>query len=284
MNGPSEDWLERANSRFAQENVEHRHRPWQAWRELAREVNLPISLSDPAVKRIFDWFRDHTKAGSQLIGPMYVGAFYYDVEVWPITVPVFYGTVQLNVLDSLPSMPEAIKRRLLNDGHTIGGLNATFADCLDVALQAPELEKTSTLAAFGRQLLGSGRETLGAAVELLLLARPNPKALGNARFATEILLKSFLAVKEGLNEEKARKDYGHRLDKLLARALEVAPNSDFCQLQPRVGIFPPVEERYESNQWPLLTLWNGYSFALHTAATVVRLISGKDVRKGMNSN
>jgi hypothetical protein len=282
MDAPSDEWLEQTNVQFGKDNIPHRQRPWLAWRKWAMESGQSLAPSDPAVKRIFEWFKEHTKEGSQQIGNLYVGTFLYDAEVWPVAVPVFFGTRALRPLDSLPSMPESVKTRLHNNERAWSGLVAAFADCLDVGLLPQRCAADFALSPDARKWLASGGATLSAASELLLLRNPNPKALGTARFATEIFLKSYLAAKDGLTDAGAKKEYGHNLSTLMRRVLEIAPpGSDFAEIEPRLTIFPDEQERYENNIWPVLTLWNGYSVALHTAATVLRLLTGEDSRKAM---
>jgi hypothetical protein len=278
---PSDEWLEKINAKFSAEGTPHRQRPWLAWKQWAVESGQTLGLSDPLVKRIFAWFKENTKEGSQLIGNLYLGALYHDAEMWPVVLRPFYGSAELRPLEALPSMPDRIKQRLAANAGAMRDLMSAWTDCLELGLRAENVRDDPTLGTFTRQLLTSGGETLSAAGELLLLRNPNPKALGNARMATEIYLKAFLAAKNGQTDETAKKDYSHSLRKLMRRVLEISPGSEFAAIEPRLVIFPPNEEKYESNPWPTHTLWEGYSTALHTAATVLRLLTGEDVRKAM---
>lgn len=116
MREPPDEWLERINSELGTKGISHKQRPWLAWSEWAKESGQSLTLSDPAVRRIFEWFKKNSKS----------------------------------------------------DSH-----------------------------------------------------------------------------------------------------------------QPRVTVLPDVNERYQSKQWPVVTLWNGYMVALHTAATVLRLLTGEDARKAL---
>lgn len=279
MDRPSNEWLERMNAQLGAENVPHKTRPWEAWTRWGAESGHVLGLSDPEAKRIFAWFRENTKAGSQQVGPFYVGAFYYDAEFWPIELPIVFGTAVLKPLDWLPTMLDSLKTRLHNTEPYWTGYVETFADCLDVSLLAAKASQDSILPQFARQLLASGGDMLSAAAELLLLKHPNPKALQDARMATEMFLKAFLVAKDGLTEKQVKDEYSHNIAKAMKRALVLAPGSDFAQMEPELSVFPPIEERYESNKWPNGTLWKGYAVALRTAATVLRLLTGEDVRK-----
>lgn len=98
---PDDRWLESINDAFRAREVPHAQRPWEAWREWSMQLGISVSMSDPSVKRIFEWFRENTKAGSQDIGSIYVGTRYYDACFWPVTVPVVLGRVKLIAQNSL---------------------------------------------------------------------------------------------------------------------------------------------------------------------------------------
>ena len=92
MHELTEEWLEKKNENFRKSDVPHMQRPWLAWSEWAKLTGKPIAMNDDVVAKIFSWFEKNTKAGSQQIGPMYTGAYYYDSCFWPIFVPVVCGT------------------------------------------------------------------------------------------------------------------------------------------------------------------------------------------------
>ena len=105
--------------------------------------------------------------------------------IWPVVVPVFFGTVELRPPDSLPSMPEPVKARLHEDEPPWSGFVFALLDCIDVSLHPPRCRENVALSPYAHQLIASGGETLSAAAELLFLRNPNP-ALATAGFATEI--------------------------------------------------------------------------------------------------
>jgi hypothetical protein len=159
-----------------------------------------------------------------------------------------------------------------------------FADSVDVALHIDEAQRAGCSVELCRSLLESAYHTLRGVPPLLLMPLPSPKAMQASRFASEIFLKAFLAAKDALTEEIAKKSYGHRLDLLAKRCRDVAPSSDFDQVLGQAGLFPPVEERYQNTDWKAADLWSGYRTALLTAATVVRKLTGQDARAGFRVN
>jgi len=280
---PSEKWLEALNAQMAKDGTAHRGRPWRAWLLWAQETGAPLDLEHPDVRRIFEWFAANTKTSSQLLGPMYLGAFYYDAEFWPLRVPIVFGTVRLDLVELLSSMPRAVVSRMTTDPAAVAMLMNVFADSVDVAFHFDDAQRSACYSEFGRSLMKSAYNTLRGVAPLLLMSVPSPNAIQASRFAAEIFLKAFLAAKDGLTETTAKKLYGHCLDRLAARCLEIAPNSDFGQVLSQVGVFPPVEERYQSIEWKGANLWDAYATALLTAATVVRILTGQDSRPAFAS-
>src|SRR5947209_3949786 len=112
---PTDEWLEQINEELRKKDVPHKQRPWEAWMEWSKYAGVSSSLGDEDVKKIFDWFEKNTKAGSQYFGPMYMGSLYYDTCFWPIFIPVVFGRVKLDASNSLRTMPETIKSRLMKD-------------------------------------------------------------------------------------------------------------------------------------------------------------------------
>lgn len=274
---PSEQWLDLVNAGMAKDGTPHRGRPWRAWSLWVQETGVALELEHSDVRRIFEWFAANTKTSSQLLGPTYLGVFYYDAEFWPLLVPIAFGTVRLDPIESLRSMPGPVVSRMVKDASAVALLTNVFTDSVEVAFHVDEALRTACSSEFCRSLLESAYQTLRGVVPLLLMSRPSPKAMQASRFATEIFLKAFLAAKDGLTETMAReKPYRHRLDPLAKRCLEIAPASGFSQVHKRVRIFPPVEERYQNVDWKGAELWDGYAVALLAAATVVRILTGQD--------
>jgi hypothetical protein len=274
-----DEWLETVNEGFSKNDIPHKQRPWLAWGEWSKYTGMPISMNDKIVKRIFSWFEKNTKAGSQLIGPMYTGAFYYDSCFWPIFVPVIYGTVKVNARDSLKTMPETILVRLWSDRKKLLEYVAVWSDCFDYALGLDDILKSSTTVGFAQDLLNSGDQQLNATIALLLEQTPNSKAMESARMSTEMFLKAFLAKKAGLTEKDAKNKIRHNLEKALKACLTVDPKSELRAIVTNLKAFPDIGDRYKGTDKSLKELWSTYAFAQSAGTTVIRSLSGRDVRK-----
>jgi hypothetical protein len=274
-----EEWLQTLNEGFSKNDIPHKQRPWLACGEWSKYTGIPISMSDEIVKRIFSWFDKNTKAGSQLIGPMYTGAFYYDSCLWPVFVPIIYGTVRVNARDSLKTMPESILARLWIDRKKLPEYIAVWSDCFDYALGLDDILKSSALVEFAQDLFNSGDQQLNATISLLLEQTPNPKAAETARMSTEMFLKAFLATKVGLTEEDAKKKFGHNLERTLKACLTVDPKSELCTIGSNLQAFPDIGDRYKGADKSPKELWITYAIAQSVGTTVVRSLSGRDVRE-----
>jgi hypothetical protein len=233
-------------------------------------------MNDVVVSKIFSWFDKNTKAGSQQINPMYTGVFYYDSCFWPVFVPIIYGTVKINACDALKTMPESIVKQLWKDRGELEQYVSVWADCIDYAFGFENLQETGTHGKFAQGLLKSGNQELNALVALLLERIPNSKSMESARMSTEMFLKTFLAAKDGLNENGAKNKIGHDLEKALNACLAVDPNSELKIICSSLKLFPRVEDRYKGIERTPKELWSTYAVAQFIGATVVRTLSGRD--------
>ncbi|MDQ4119873.1 MAG: hypothetical protein M3209_00215 [Acidobacteriota bacterium] len=279
---PTDEWLEQINEEFRKRDVSHKQRPLEAIFEWAKYAGTSISLGDEDAKKIFEWFEKNTKAGSQNIGSMYVGVLYYDSCFWAIYIHVAFGIrVRVDAADSLKTMPETIKSRLLKDKQEFIRYASVWADCLDYGFGIEEVIEDKVISIFGQELFSSGNQQLKATVSLLLENNPNSKAMESARMATEMFLKAFLASKVGLTEKQAKEKIGHGLEKALNMCLDIDKNSELQLIQPDLSVFPEIGDRYKGTNKTLLELWIGYAIAQFTGATVIRSLTGRDVRKTM---
>lgn len=274
-------WLEKTNENFHKSDVPHLQRPWLAWGEWAKLTGKPIAMNDEVVGKIFSWFEKNTKAGSQQIGPMYTGAYYYDSCFWPLFVPIVYGTVKINARDSLKTMPESIGNKLWMDRIRLDEYVSVWADCFDYAFGFDDLHKTSTHGNYFNELLSGGNQQLNATVALLLERKPNSKSMESARMSAEMFLKAFSAAKVGLTDKEAKDKIGHDLEKALNACLAIDADSELKNIHHNLKLFPGIGERYKGTERTPKELWRAYAVAQFIATTVVRSLSGRDVRKNI---
>ncbi len=282
----TERWLEDTNEELRKSDISPRKRPWIAWEKWARYAGTP---DDGVVKTIFGWFEKNTKAGSQQMGPLYTGAYYYESCFWPVFIPIGYGTVKLDqrdARDALKTMPESIVAQLFGDQEKVVEYAlGVWVDCFDYAVGLDGLKKTGGFGRFAQELLNSGDQQLRATVALLLQDRPSPKAMECARMSTEMFLKAFLAAKDGLTEKDAmnNKKFGHHIEKALNRCLIVDTKSELRDIQPYINVFPDIADRYKGSDKAPQELWRAYANAQSAGTTVARVLSGRDMRKTLKA-
>lgn len=278
----TDKWLEKINEGFSKNDIPHQRRPWFAWAEWGRITGTMSGLNDEVAKKIFAWFEKNTKAGSQQVGPMYVGAYYYDSCFWPVVVPIVFGTVRLNPRDFLKTMPESVITRLWSDKKKLVEYVSVFADCVDYVFGIEDIQNRKTFCQFAKELLRSGDQQLKAVVSLVLESSPNSKSIESARMSTEMFLKALLAAKIGLTEKDAQDNIGHNLTKALNACLSVDANSELKTILPHLKVFPSIADRYKGTDKTPKELWRAYAVAQFVGTTVIRLLSARDMRGTIN--
>lgn len=280
----SEDWVANLNKEFRDAGIDQRRRPWEAIRRYSEEFNTAVDISSDVAKTIFKWFEDHSKPGVHQVGSQYEAVYFYDSQFWVVSIPIMYGTVQLNALDCLHEMPDGIKQEMMADHRGAWEYAIYWADCLDYGMGIDDLRKMQGLDEFGYQLLMSANQELRAATSILSQHRPDPRAILNCRMALEIFFKSYIALKNGLTQSEA-KAIGHNLNKGLDRFIEVSGLDDWERTRQLLSVFPEIHERYKEQDITFQRLWDGYSFAHSVGALIVREFTDRNtLQQVMASN
>src|SRR6266496_2402780 len=92
----TDEWLEMLNQEFTREHVPYQQRPFLAWGRWAQHIGSDVEFGEPDVKKIFAWFRLNSPAGAHQAGSFFTGLFYFDAHLWPVEIPIVYGSVTLN--------------------------------------------------------------------------------------------------------------------------------------------------------------------------------------------
>lgn len=271
----SESELEKLNEEFRAEDIEPRKRPLEAIQRISERTNRSINFPSEEADFIFRWFEKNTKPGSHAIGSLHQGAYYYDSTFWSVNIPMAYGFVQLNALDALDGMPQNIKTSLYENRKAIWDYVIFWADCLDFGYAYDDLYKSKNIDRFGRQLLCAGYEELSSATSLLLEHRPNKRAIMNCRMATEMLLKCFIAFKDGLTEDQAKR-LGHNLENIFDRFLDVSNYQHLAEIKSLLRVFPDIHERYKAQEVDNSSLFDGYCFAQSIGALIARAFTDRN--------
>lgn len=280
----SEDWVANLNKEFRDAGIDQRHRPWEAIRRYSEEFNTAVDISSDVAKTIFKWFEEHSKPGVHQVGSQYEAVYFYDSQFWVVSIPIMYGTVQLNALDCLHEMPIGIKQEMMADHRGAWEYAIYWADCLDYGMGIDDLRKTQGLDEFGYQLLMSADQELRAATSILSQHRPDSRAILNCRMALEIFFKSYVALKNGLTQSEA-KAIGHNLNTGLDRFIEASGLNDWERTRQLLSVFPEIHERYKEQDITFQRLWDGYSLAHSIGAVIVREFTDRNtLQQVMASN
>jgi hypothetical protein len=271
----NETELEKLNEEFRKEDIEPRRRPFEALRRISMRTKRSIIFPSVEADFVFRWFEANTKPGSHTVGFQHQGTYYYDSTFWSVNIPIIFGSVQLNALDALHEMPQKIKANLSGNRKDIWDYIIFWADCIDFGYAYDDLYKDKNYDAFGRQLLCAGYEELSSATTLLLEHRPNKRAIMNCRMATEMLLKCFIAFKDGLTETQA-KNLGHNLENIFEKFLEVSGYQHLAEIKNLLRVFPDIHERYKAQEADNLSLFNGYCFAQSIGALIARAFTDRN--------
>ena len=270
---PTEAWLSEVNLDLATKDVPPEGRPWQAFSAYELASGFPVALGSARAKRIFDWFERNTKPGTQIMPPFMLFAYYFDASFWSSPMPVIFGQPSVNPYDSI-QMPPHVFQRLLADSTAALEYARYWALCYDYAYGTDDFLKTGATA-FALNLAVAARDQMTAATALLLEQQPNIRALEASALAMEMVLKLFLAVRDGLTDETARKQYRHGIPDLLSRCTTIAPAAGFASVVADTGVFPPTAERYQKVERSRGDLWRGYALAVRTGAVVMNELTDR---------
>jgi len=275
---PTEEWLNAKNNEFRKADVHPRQRPFRAIEAFSKESDCPVYVPSPVADLIFDWFKQNTPEGSQIIGPLFRGAYYFDSVFWPVYIPLGYGQFQIDALSSLETMPETFKKQIQTDKMELWNYVLLWVDCLDYAYGYDDLRHDSRFKGLAGNFMKSGNKELVAAVALLLQHRPEAKAIESCRMTVEMFLKSVITANAGWSEEQVRKKISHDLNKAAREVISLIDNNELKKLESEYSFFPEIHERYSGKDWKPVDLWRGYCLAQSTATICTRIYSNRDTR------
>lgn len=143
--------------------------------------------------------------GGGYVGPEFTSVFLFQGIFWRMVIPLVFGRVCFNVIESLVMMPADIRHRLCADLIASREYKAHWADCLDYDTGFQMLE-VQPVSGHGQSFVASSRRDLLTCTADLSQGRPNSNAMQAARLATEKAMKAFLCISlcvHGGNAQKA---------------------------------------------------------------------------------
>ena len=270
--------LEEINDDLRREEIPHARRPFEAIMRVSKKLGISISMRSDESDIIFKWFKQREKPGSGAVGGVYKSAFYFDSEFWAVDIPIAYGTVSIGPFDYIRDMPETTIDAL---ARTKGAQYLVFwADCADYGMGFDELRRNKHLDQFGIELLNAADQELRSTVSLLLERRPGARAILTARMATEMFIKSFLALSRGLSQEEA-KSIGHDLETGLKELISASGLTNWQPIIDKLEVFPPIADRYREQSVSSSSLADAFAIAQSLGAVTTREFTNRRIIEQM---
>jgi hypothetical protein len=141
----SEEWLKGINEKFRAQGIPPKARPMLAMSEFSKEFKCNFLVTPEISEQVGQWFKQNTKPGSLAIGSMYQGAYYFDACFWPVTINIIFGSVHVQVFNSLTSMPHSLQEQVSSSRIDMLNLTCLWLDCLDYAYGYDDILKVVPL-------------------------------------------------------------------------------------------------------------------------------------------
>jgi hypothetical protein len=273
-----ETWLTLVNARYRQEEIPPGNRPWRALSDFSKEFKCSVLLDSPISTSIFDWFAANSKPGSQAVGSLFTGSFYFDACFWPLKIPMAWGTVALNPLDYLEAMPQTLKDQIMTSNNDYLSLNLYWMNCCDYAYGIDEILKIKNISSTALTFIENGNRELIGAIAQLLIPHPNTKAILALRMASEIFMKALLIQENNLTDQQLKKNFSHKIEDIANKCFLITRSIDFQTVSKNVNIFPDVSDRYHGNESPLSDVWKAVCVTQIAVTAVTRWYSNRDMR------
>lgn len=279
-------WLEQVNAKLRSLGVPANDRAEQAvriWRQENLSELLAAGHDDIAARNDFteaqideirSFFLTQSSRDRGYIQPPFVGVYYYMGDFWEATVPFIMGSVGIDPFRYL-DMPDKLKMRIQRNPETLVEYLSFYVDCIDYGYAIDPVESLCRTTV-SIELFRSADTHLRASGSLLIQKKANSKAKEDARMATEIFLKAFLAIRENLDETDLRQ-IGHKLEPAIDRCISHGVN-DLTQIRKNVVEMPDVASRYTGQEHTFGELWSAYRVAHMVGTIVLRSLTSRDTR------
>lgn len=255
------EWLESINEELSRENVPIHQRDVKAVLKWQRDTGERKDIFE-GYPEVYGFFA--AMSSPQNPFAEFRGAFFFGGEFWPLTFPMTFGAVPINIdyVIAAMGMPQPEAKRLLADEQSRYEAASVIGNCLDWINGFPRVGSANQLTFADKNLSAADRHLRGA-VETLLSGRGHSRGASMilSAHALENVLKAFLAHHARLDDRQA-KVLNHDLGKILRKVLATPNSSDLTPLQERLKVYPNViQDRYRQVDYPETQLWEAYRWA-----------------------
>ncbi|EQC1054358.1 hypothetical protein ACWBQ1_04860 [Providencia rettgeri] len=248
-------WLSKLNKEFDELGVEPQHRSIKAIMHYSKEFSVSVDTSSDTAKKIFEWFNNRARVDECRGGSFYDSVYFYDSQFWNISLPVIFGTVNIDVFECLYDMPQIIKDEICQQDEYANEYVSFFESCFSYSMGLRHLNKNFDKQKI--QFLLSGAQELKSATSILSKKQFDSRAIINCRMALEMFFKGYITLIEGLSDQEAKK-IGHNLHRGLDKVIDVSGYKQLEEIRSLLCIFPEIHERYQEQDMGRSTVWNAY--------------------------
>lgn len=276
-----QDWLAEKNRHYRQEEVPYRARPFLACQDYSQEFHFAFSFNSDLSNYIFDWFKARSALDAHALGALHTGAFYFDAHFWALEVPIIYGAVKIDPLSCLSTMPDAIKLDLCNSKEDMRKLCCYFADCVDYSLGFDDFKRVEKASIQALEMLKSADRFLLRAVSQLNIENLNTNSIMDCGMACEMFLKFVLIQERGFDDNRLKKNFGHKIKKLAQVCYEELKLEEFRRIAEDADSFLDVSERYKGKEYKSSDVWRALAATQLVGAAIMRFYTGRNIKAQM---
>jgi hypothetical protein len=211
----------------------------------------------------------------------HIGVFMYRDIFARIGVPIIFGQVSINPFDFVELTPIQL-RIIKTEPDQMETYLDQFFDVADVQYGTQELKTQFATMELVVRFIGLSRLHLHSASAVLTGGYDHRGGVQAALLATELALKAGAAAK-GLSEQDIKDRFGHRNRDTADFVGASWPSFDVARVKRVLAAHPPfVLNRYSATQPDRREVGHLVMGAQYIVSEVVRLISDRDFRSGLN--
>ncbi len=211
------------------------------------------------------------------VGGVHMGAFMFRDLFARLSIPVIFGTVNLDPLEHL-DLSDFQKDWLKHTPAEYARLGDQFIDLMDFGYGVMEMGHSRDIGDQAKSLLGLARFHFQAAAATITGAYDLGGAIQSALLGTELALKAGLAA-NGVPEDRLKLEYGHNFWKAAKALGEVEAGFDSERVLRVLDTFPAyVPNRYAGEQPGRIEAGHIVMGAQYVAAEVTRQLTDRNLR------
>ena len=265
------------------EGFEPFQRPLEACKRIADRLGISFTIGgkkDKFVEAVHFVYESFYRHDDLYMPPMHIGTVMFRDIFLPLKIPVVYGQVEVDPINSLHEVPENTIKWIFQDNETASTLTDQWIDLFDFVYGLDDEARQEHHPVHAIEFWQLAKQQLEGAAATLLGSIDKYTVIQNSIIAMELLLKGALLA-QGESVASLKK-YGHMMKDLVDKACELMPHSDHERLKMVVGRTPRlVERRYEAKDYKRTEIGQIMMDAQFVAGEVLRQFSDQDIRSSL---